>query len=162
MKRLLLTLVTLCMLSVGLFGQCDPGIGTGTSYNGEEVLIDVCPLGEINPDVTFDPEFGEITLLVAALIDENTALQGFCPLAYNIFVTGNANQTFSMTLNYEGWTNATLQTVTYYNGVYMTVPDNIVWGYNQVSFDITNPGPGICFYLKNLPQTIQKGKKHRR
>ncbi len=191
MKKLLLVLVILCLLSIELFADpCEPGQGEGTSFYGEEVFIDVCPMpdpvvGPINPDVTFDPEFGELTVRVAALLDVNCYWNGFIPLAYIMILTddeellkefkmfilneGNnnyrditrhlsrINQTIHITLSYEGWTNANLQSIIYYDGVEMTVPDNVVWGENEVSFDITDPWIGVCFYLKNLPQESHKG-----
>jgi len=140
---------------------CEAGQGTGISYNGEECVIDVCKLPiagshQVDPNVTFDPESGAVIVRVAVLESVYTGLQGYCSLAYILFLTGNTNQTFNIKLSYDGWNNRDPLNIHYYDGQQMTVPENIVWGEDEVTFTIANPGSGVCFYLKDNTDAVKE------
>ncbi len=143
------------------YGGLEPGTGSGTSINGECVFIDVIPidfgLGDINPDVTFCPEFGPITVDVVVL--ENTLqvgdpVKGRFPLSYALYFTGDTDQTFNMILSFEGWYHGSPSSIYYWDGLIWTYPDNIIFGTTEVAFDITPPAgtDAYEFHLKNKPQ----------
>ena len=142
-----------CLPNPIMFGGiCEPGQGVGISYAGEQCNINVCPMylgsHEINPDITFKPETGAVIVRAAVLANNNTALMGFCPLAYILFFIGNREQTIHIKLSYEGWFSVGPFTLYYYDGMIIKYPDNIVITDTDVSFTITDPGAGVCFYLQ--------------
>lgn len=120
------------------------GTGSGTSTDGELVVIDVVPIdfgsGFIDPDVTFDPDTGPVTVDVAV---SNSVQVGAPPpnpgnvaLSYALTFTGNTAQTFHMVLNYSGY-SGTPAYIAWWNGSVWQVPDAVVFTSPEVSFDIT-------------------------
>ncbi|MCK5050229.1 MAG: T9SS type A sorting domain-containing protein [Candidatus Cloacimonetes bacterium] len=124
--------------------SANAGTGSGTSTDGELVVIDVIPIdfgnGFIDPDVTFDPDTGPVTVDVvvsnAVQVGTPPPNPGNVALSYALTFTGTTAQTFHMILSYSGY-SGTPAYIAWWNGSVWQVPDAVVFTSPEVSFDIT-------------------------
>ncbi len=132
------------------------GTGSGTSTTGESVVIDVIPIdfgsGFIDPDVTFDPDTGPVTVDVVV---DNAVQVGAAPpnpgnvaLSYALTFTGSTAQTFHMILSYSGYAG-TPAYIAWWDGSVWQVPDNVVFSSSEVGFDITPVSDRLGSEIKN-------------